>query len=502
MADVNNDGRADLIVADSVSIVISLGHGDGTFTFAPGSPIPEEQGANFVATGDFNGDGRVDIVEVQQGGGLATGSIGILLGNGDGSFRSAPGSPIPVPNFPRYATIADLNDDHVPDIAVASQYGGLTVFLGKGDGTFIAGPPSPVLAGGHAWALAAADFNGDHIPDLAVTEPGISSSLAILLGNGDGSFRIAPGSPIGTGMDTVSIAVGDLNGDRNPDIAVMNYGNGERASNVSILLGRGDGTFIEASGSPVGLGGDPHYPALAEYVALADVNSDQKLDLIVPSLSNPSAQIGSVLIFLGNGDGTFIENSSSYGVGRYPGFAVVGDLNNDAKADIVTANINGCDSDGCISILLNTTLFPGTDRSPPTVTYSAHPAAYGVDQQVGITCTATDPAPGSGLASTTCKDITGPAYSFPLGLNRFSATATDNAGNIGSGTTSFTVTVDVASLSNLVNQFVTNKGIANSLRTKIEKGNVGPFINEVNGQTGKALTSVQAAILIKLANGL
>lgn len=140
------------------------------------------------------------------------------------------------------------------------------------------------------------------------------------------------------------------------------------------------------------------------------------------------------------------------------------------------------------------------DATKPTVTYSTHPASYTIDQTVSITCI---PADGlSRIASSTCANISGPASTFDPGANTFSASATDNAGNVGSGSTSFTVTVDAASLAKMVNQFVANKGIAHSLATKIMKGNVAPFINEVNAQTGKALTSEQAAILIKWANAL
>ena len=137
---------------------------------------------------------------------------------------------------------------------------------------------------------------------------------------------------------------------------------------------------------------------------------------------------------------------------------------------------------------------------PPTVTYTGNAGTYTILDTVSITCGASDSL--SGVASSTCKAIAGPAYTFNVGANSYAATATDKAGNVGSGSTTFTVTVDAASLAKLVNQFVANPGQANSLTTKIAKGNIQPFINEVNAQTGKALTSEQAAILIKLATGL
>jgi probable HAF family extracellular repeat protein len=140
------------------------------------------------------------------------------------------------------------------------------------------------------------------------------------------------------------------------------------------------------------------------------------------------------------------------------------------------------------------------DTTPPVITYAGNLGTYTADQTVNITCQATDAL--SGVATSTCKNITGPAYSFALGNNIFSASATDNAGNSGRGSTSFIVQVTTTSLVNLTNQFVTQPGIANSLTTKLIHGDINAFINEVNAQAGKALTVAQAAILIQLAMAL
>lgn len=154
------------------------------------------------------------------------------------------------------------------------------------------------------------------------------------------------------------------------------------------------------------------------------------------------------------------------------------------------------------------------DLTPPTVSYSGNALTYTVDQAVNITCAAADNL--SGVASTTCADITGPAYKFQLGPNTFSASATDEAGNTGTGSTTFTVQVTNASLCNLTKQFVSNGGIANSLCVKLDNaakqaaaGNttasdnvLGAYINEVAAQSGKALTAAQADILTRLAKAL
>lgn len=151
------------------------------------------------------------------------------------------------------------------------------------------------------------------------------------------------------------------------------------------------------------------------------------------------------------------------------------------------------------------------DGTPPTVTYSGNAGSYTVDQQVNITCASADNL--SGVLSDTCRPITGPAYSFPLGVNSFSATATDKAGNVGRGSTSFTVQVTYDSLCTLVQQFVTKPGVAHSLCVKLQNaaadaargdlnaksGIMGAFANEVQAQSGKAMTTDQAAILTQLA---
>lgn len=150
------------------------------------------------------------------------------------------------------------------------------------------------------------------------------------------------------------------------------------------------------------------------------------------------------------------------------------------------------------------------DATIPTVTY-AGASTYTVDQTVAVTCTAADNL--SGVASSTCANASGPAYTFPLGTNNLSATATDKAGNAGSGSFSFTVSVTTGSLCNLVRAWVANNGIANSLCVKLQNaekantpnaraGMIGAFINEVQAQSGKALTADRATILIALANAL
>jgi 1-phosphatidylinositol phosphodiesterase len=151
------------------------------------------------------------------------------------------------------------------------------------------------------------------------------------------------------------------------------------------------------------------------------------------------------------------------------------------------------------------------DKTLPTVTYMGNAETYTPDQMVSISCTAADSL--SGVASSTCQDISGPAYNFAVGSNSFSATATDNAGNVGTGATTFTLNVTSASISTVIHQFVTNPRAADSLVKRAEEIATAPnanakavklqaFINLVNALIGKGITQEQADILIKLAKGL
>jgi hypothetical protein len=140
------------------------------------------------------------------------------------------------------------------------------------------------------------------------------------------------------------------------------------------------------------------------------------------------------------------------------------------------------------------------DATAPVVAYAGNAGSYTVDQTVAITCSATDAM--SGIASASCANVAGAAYSFAIGANSFSATATDQAGNVGGAVASFTVTVTPAGICALVNQFVANKGNANAMCKQLEQNGTRAFINHVEAQSGKALSAPNAATLIALAQAL
>ncbi len=317
--DFNGDGIPDLVVADSplassTKVDILLGNEDATFRQAGTVDIGEQPIGAPLAVGDVNRDGKQDlIVGVPPSSGGSTSSIEVFPGRGDGTF-GAPLITTGPPPFVQQIAVGDFNGDGRPDIAlITTEEPSLTgiaeVMLGNGNGTFQ--PPDQTFGGARWFALVTGDFNRDGRLDLALAEEmkNSSSGVAVLLGNGNGTF--GPEHVYDAGTGTTGLVAGAFHGGNTLDLVARTVPSG-----LTVLNGKGDGTFqVGASYNT------PDAPVQA-----TDINGDGKLDLV----AFPTNSSGGADVWLGNGNGTL--QSPIVGVSCRP--FLVADFNGDGKPDI------------------------------------------------------------------------------------------------------------------------------------------------------------------------
>lgn len=386
--DFNGDGKVDMVVAmdGPPALRILLGHGDGTFQEGPTPPI--QQGAQHVVVADFNNDGRQDLAVIH----FASNAVVTLLGNGDGTFRAAPG--ISTENVLRAIVAGDFNGDGAQDLAVATSAivgSSLNIYLGAGDGTFsLAQQVNRIPI-----ALAARDLNGDGLLDLATIEVGSQQNRVFaLLGQGDGTFEPVAQTSADIGPAARSLAVGDFNGDGMQDVATADPNNDV----ISVLIGNGDGTFAAAQTYAPGV--SPFDLVQPLDIEVADFNADGHLDLATANRKPADPPIeGSAGILLGRGDGTF-EPAREFATTDGTEVLVVADFNRDGRPDIAALSDSDFAEDR-MTVLLNTTATAQTevtiDIKPGSAVNSINPRSNGkirvaVLTRDGFDATAVDPA--------------------------------------------------------------------------------------------------------------
>jgi hypothetical protein len=334
--DFNGDSQVDLVIGTATTatspaqILILLGNGDGDFQPAPSVFIGQEPSSIVVA--DFNNDSRQDLAAASSLGNV----VAIRLGNGDGTFQAAPD--INIGDASVSAATGDFNGDGAQDLAISVFNNGennLRIYLGNGDGTFSQGQE---IVERTPRALTVGDFDGDGQQDLAaidftIEDNRVRNRVLILLGQDDGTFEIVPQESV-VGPEASSLTVGDFDADGQQDVATAD----PNADVVSVLLGNGDGTFEPARDFPAGVQPGPGLLVQPVSIKAADFNGDGRQDLATGNRrpSDPPIESG-VSILLGRGDGTF-EPAQEFATAEGTASLVVADFNNDGQPDLATAN--------------------------------------------------------------------------------------------------------------------------------------------------------------------
>jgi uncharacterized protein (TIGR03437 family) len=393
-ADFNLDGHTDLAVLSDPesgggSVIVYLGRGDGTF--AAGTSFPAGAFPFYLATGDFNGDGKPDLaVSVFASQLNAPGTVDVLIGKGDGTFAAA--VPYTVGLAPGTIVTADFTGDGILDIAVLDAESGITnkvwILPGKGDGTFLS--PVSTATGTNAGYLQYADFDHDGNLDLLIADE-LSSTMVQMFGKGGGAFQApqkyfstAYGSSLGivpvadgttaifapdnanglmdvyfasstgvlvspavqtVGKSPAAVAEGDVNGDKLPDIALTD----SESNNLYLEVSKGKGVFA----SPVAYA----LPATPGPLAMADLNNDGNADVIVATTSG-------LAVLLGSSSGS-LSAVRSFGSGASFNSVTVADFNGDGKPDVASANGTA----GAVSIFLGNG--DGSFQSPRQISFAS-----------------------------------------------------------------------------------------------------------------------------------
>ena len=377
--DLNEDGKIDIMVSnrDNNNVSVVLGDGAGNF----GSPAFTAVGAqpHSVALGDFNEDGHLDFATAN----LASFTISVLLGDGNGSFGSQ--TTYGTGFSPRTIIVGDWNADQNLDLAFTNQVSNtLGILLGNGEGIFQ--PMPPIALGNRPVYVSSADFNNDGKADLAVSNR-FDNNISVLLGDGIGSFVFRSYTAVTSGTEPFISAAGDFNHDGKMDLAVKIRFSGS----VAILTGDGTGAFI----SQISLPASNNFMAMA----VGDFNLDGNLDVATDNSTS-----GVLSIYQGDGLGSFPKLITD--TLRPFGSLFSADYNHDGKLDVATtayAFLNNCtapdiDGDGASDVC---DICPSNPNSPSVFYADADGDGYG---NIAVTTKACAVPAGYVSDSTDCND--------------------------------------------------------------------------------------------------
>jgi hypothetical protein len=353
VADFNGDGNPDLAVANSNSNSVSIllnttAPGATSPSFAPRQDFATAASPESVVVGDFNGDGKPDLAIVDQG----SNAVSIVLNTtvpGSAAVSFAPRQDFPTGNGPLSAAVGDFNGDGASDLAIVNQFSNsVSVLLN----TTAPGSAVPSFKANQDFAtgslpnsVAIGDFNGDARPDLAVADVG-SNRVSVLLNTttpGSTTTSFSPRVDFGTNSAPDAVAVGDLNGDGMPDLAVANF----FSSSVSVLLNT---TVARSTAPSFAARHDFATGSFPESVAIRDLNGDGIPDL---AIANSGSNSASVLVNT-TGVGAAVPSFAAkqdFATGAAPASLALADFNGGGMPDLAIANFRS----NTVSLLLNTT---------------------------------------------------------------------------------------------------------------------------------------------------